>query len=107
MTLNSAPRAKRDFDKVKHRLDGFPPTAIHRLDDIDVRIIKELGSPSSLQWNLRETYSNIAKRVGFDEETVRRRLNRAKERGALPGWRMMVNPHLITRIIAAIATGRR
>ena len=68
---------------------------MHRLDDLDVRIIKELGSPSSPQWNVRETYSSIAKRIGVDEETVRRRLKRAEEQGSLPGWRMMVNPHLI------------
>jgi len=68
---------------------------MHRLDDLDVRIIKELGSPSSLQWNVRESYSNIAKRIGVDEETVRRRLKRAEERGSLPGWRMMVNPHFL------------
>jgi DNA-binding Lrp family transcriptional regulator len=68
---------------------------MHRLDDLDVRIIKELGSPSSPQWNVRETYSNIARRIGVDEETVRRRLKKAEELGSLPGWRMMINPHLI------------
>jgi DNA-binding Lrp family transcriptional regulator len=68
---------------------------MHRLDDLDVRIIKELGSPSSPQWNVRETYSSIARRVGVDEETVRRRLKRAEELGSLPGWRMTVNPRLI------------
>jgi len=68
---------------------------MHRLDDLDVRIMKELGSPSSPQWNVRESYSNIARRIGVDEETVRRRLKKAEELGSLPGWRMMVNPHLI------------
>jgi DNA-binding Lrp family transcriptional regulator len=81
----------RNFDRVKRKLDGFPPSAMHRLDDLDVRIIKELGS----QWNVRETYSNIAKRIGVDEETVWRRLKRAEELGSLPGWKMMINPHLI------------
>jgi DNA-binding Lrp family transcriptional regulator len=68
---------------------------MHRLDDLDVRIMKELGSPNSFQWNVRETYSSIAKRISVDEETVRRRLKRAEELGSLPGWRMMVNPRLI------------
>lgn len=68
---------------------------MHRLDELDVRIIKELGSPGSPQWNVRETYSSIARRIGVDEETVRRRLKRAEETGSLPGWRMMVNPHLL------------
>ncbi len=68
---------------------------MHRLDDLDVRIIKELGSPGSPQWNVRETYSNIGRRIGVDEETVRRRLKRAEAMGSLPGWKMMINPHLL------------
>jgi DNA-binding Lrp family transcriptional regulator len=68
---------------------------MHHLDDLDVRIFKELGSPSSPQWNVRETYSNIGRRIGVDEETVRRRLKRAEKLGSLPGWKMMINPHLI------------
>jgi DNA-binding Lrp family transcriptional regulator len=63
------------------------------LDDLDLRIIRELGG--SLQWNVRESYSNISRKLGVDEETVRMRVNRAKERGFLPAWRMMVNPLLI------------
>ncbi len=62
------------------------------MDDLDVRIIKELGSPNWLQWNVRETYSSIARRIGVDEETVRRRLKRAERLGSVTGWRMMVNP---------------
>ncbi|MHB1470564.1 MAG: AsnC family transcriptional regulator [Thermoplasmataceae archaeon] len=68
---------------------------MHHADDLDVRIIKELGNPDSLQWNVRETYSSIAGRLGVDEETVRRRLKGAERLGSLPGWRMMVNPRLI------------
>ena len=68
---------------------------MHRLDELDVRIIKELGSPGSPQWDVRTTYSSIARRIGVDEETVRRRLKRAEETESLPGWRMMVNPHLL------------
>jgi DNA-binding Lrp family transcriptional regulator len=69
--------------------------SMHRLDDLDVKILKELGSPSSPQWNVRETYSSIARKVGVDEETVRRRLKRAEKLGSMPGWRMMLNPRLI------------
>lgn len=68
---------------------------MHRFDDLDVRIFRELGSPGSLQWNVRETYSKIARRIGVDEETVRRRVKRAEKLGSVTGWRMMVNPHLI------------
>jgi DNA-binding Lrp family transcriptional regulator len=86
---------KRNYDKVKRCPDEFQQLAMHRFDDLDVRIMKELGSPNSFQWNVRETYSNIAKRIGVDEETVRRRLKRAEESGSLPGWRVMANPHLL------------
>jgi DNA-binding Lrp family transcriptional regulator len=65
------------------------------MDDLDVRIFRELGSPNSLQWNVRETYSGIAKKIGVDEETVRRRLKRAEKLGSVIGWKMMPNPHLI------------
>ena len=68
---------------------------IHRPDDLDIKIFKELGNPNSLQWNVRESYSSIAERLGIDDETVRRRLKRAERLGSIPGWRMMVNPRLI------------
>ena len=65
------------------------------MDDLDVRIFRELGSPNSRQWNVRETYSGIAKRIGVDEETVRRRVKRAERLGSVTGWKMVPNPHLI------------
>jgi len=68
---------------------------MHRVDDLDVRIFRELGSASSLQWNVRETYSGIARRIGIDEETVRRRMKKAEALGSIIGWKMMINPHLI------------
>ncbi len=44
---------------------------------------------------MRESYSNISRRLGVDEETIRTRVNRAKEHGFLPAWLMMLNPLLI------------
>ncbi len=70
-------------------------TLMHRADDLDVRIFKELGNPDSLQWNVRETYSSIAKRLGVGEETVRRRLKRAEHFGPLHNWKTMITPRLI------------
>ena len=69
--------------------------ALLSLDDLDMKIIKELGGSRPPLWNVRESYSNISKRLGVDEETVRMRVNRAKERGFLPTWLVMVNPLLI------------
>ena len=65
------------------------------LDDLDVKIIRELGSPSSPQWNVRESYANISRKLGVDEDTVRLRVKRAVERGFLPRWRLTVNPRLL------------
>ncbi len=94
MTLNSDPRVERNSDSLNASPSDFS-IVLHRLDDLDIRIIKELGSPGSFQWNVRESYSNIARRLGVDEETVRKRLKRAEDLGPLPSWRMMVNPRLI------------
>ncbi|MDG6983418.1 MAG: AsnC family transcriptional regulator [Nitrososphaerota archaeon] len=68
---------------------------MHHLDELDTKIIKEFGSPSSPQWNVRASYSRIARRLGVDEETVRKRFKRAKDLGSLPGWLMRINPRLI------------
>lgn len=72
------------------------------LDDLDVKIIKELGSPSSPQWNARESYANISRRLGVDEETVRLRVKRVKEHGFLGAWRLMLNPRLLDREVATL-----
>jgi DNA-binding Lrp family transcriptional regulator len=61
-------------------------------DDLDFRIIRELGGSRSSQWNVRESYSHIARKLDVDEETVRMRVNRARENGFLPAWRVMVHP---------------
>lgn len=65
------------------------------LDDLDVRILKEFGSPSSPQWNVRFSYAKVADRIGVDEETVRKRIIRMKEVGSLPKWLMKPNPYLL------------
>jgi DNA-binding Lrp family transcriptional regulator len=76
----------------------LPPSlslVLHHPDDLDIRILKEFGSPSSPQWNVRESYSKVAKRVGVDEETVRKRVIRMRQTGSFPRWLMKPNPYLI------------
>ncbi len=68
---------------------------IHRPDTLDLRIMKEIGTPQSMQWNVRESYSSIAKRVGVDEETVRKKIKRQEKLGAIQGWRAVIHPNLI------------
>ena len=55
----------------------------------------ELTSPGSFRWDIRESYASIAAKIGVDEETVRRRVNRARQSGFLKGWQLLLNPHLI------------
>src|ERR1700722_11445266 len=68
---------------------------MRRPDDLDNRIAKELGDPLTLQWNIRESYASIARRIGVDEETVRKRIRWAEEAGSIMGWRVLVSPNLI------------
>jgi DNA-binding Lrp family transcriptional regulator len=71
------------------------PNGMHRPDTLDLRIIKEIGTPRSMQWNVRESYASIAKRVGVDEETVRKRIKRQEKLGAIQGWRAVIHSNLI------------
>jgi DNA-binding Lrp family transcriptional regulator len=71
------------------------PNRMHRPDTLDLRIMKEIGTPRSMQWNVRESYTSIAKRVGVDEETVRKRIKRQEKLGAIQGWRAVIHPNLV------------
>jgi DNA-binding Lrp family transcriptional regulator len=68
---------------------------MQQLDDLDVRIFREFNNPGSPQWNLRESFTAIARRLGVDEETVRLRVGRLRKRGVVPAWRVAVNPRLL------------
>ncbi len=71
------------------------PNRMHRPDTLDLRIMKEIGTPQSMQWNVRESYASIAKRAGVDEETVRKRIKRQEKLGAIQGWRAVIHPNLV------------
>ena len=68
---------------------------MHHPDELDVRILKEFGSPASPQWNVRESYAKVAKRVGVDEETVRKRVIEMRQRGSMPKWLVKPNPRML------------
>jgi DNA-binding Lrp family transcriptional regulator len=78
------------------------PNRMHKPDTLDLRIMKEIGTPQSMQWNIRESYSSIAKRVGIDEETVRKRIKRQEKLGAIQGWRAVIHPNLVGCVDAYI-----
>jgi DNA-binding Lrp family transcriptional regulator len=67
------------------------------LDSLDARIFSELSGSGSYRWDVRQSYSSIARKLEVDEETVRRRILRAERRGLLRGWELILNPYLIGR----------
>jgi DNA-binding Lrp family transcriptional regulator len=66
-------------------------------DELDRSIVKEIISPESIRWDVREPYSRIAKRLAVDEETVRRRLARLREAGIIGNFVLFLNPRLLDR----------
>ena len=68
---------------------------IHRVDDLDIRIFREVANPSIPHGGVMETYTEIAAIVGVDKETVRRRLRRIESMDSSPKWKIMINPYVI------------
>ena len=71
-------------------------------DDLDIRIIRALASPSSFQWDVRVSYARVAAGLGIDEETVRNRLKRMEDVRFLQGWQLVLNPGLLDREAAIV-----
>jgi DNA-binding Lrp family transcriptional regulator len=68
------------------------------LDSIDAGIIREFSGPEgNYQWDVRQSYSRIARKLGVDEETVRRRIRRSERSGLIGGGELILNPYLIGR----------
>jgi DNA-binding Lrp family transcriptional regulator len=75
---------------------------ISRNLELQTQILKELTSPASFQWNARESYARIAKKLGMDEETVRLTVRRVMESGFVEKWRIIINPKLLGQESAAV-----
>lgn len=67
-----------------------------RTVELTVNIMKELSITPS-HWNVKRSYSEVAKRLGVDEETVRIRIQSLRRSGFLLGWRLMLNANLLGR----------
>jgi DNA-binding Lrp family transcriptional regulator len=67
-----------------------------RTVELTVNIMKELSITPS-HWNVKRSYSEVAKKIGIDEETVRIRIQSLKQSGFLLGWRLILNANLINR----------
>jgi DNA-binding Lrp family transcriptional regulator len=68
------------------------------LDSLDARIFSELSGSGSYRSDMRQSYSSIARKLKVDEETARRRIRRAEQRGLLGGSELILNPYLIGRV---------
>src|SRR5215475_475128 len=67
-----------------------------RTVELSVSIMKELTITPS-HWNVKRSYSEVAKKLGVDEETVRIRIRSLRQSGFLLGWRLILNAHLLGR----------
>ena len=64
-------------------------------------LMRELwGSPDI--WNTKKSYTEIAARLGVDEETVRNRVKHLKDTGFLIGYRLVPNPAVLGRTFASL-----
>ena len=64
-------------------------------------LMRELwGSPDV--WNTKKSYTEIASKLGVDEETVRNRIKHLRESGFLLGYRVVPNPVLLGRAFASL-----
>ena len=68
-----------------------------RGNNLQLRILRELATPRDFGTFLRPTYSDVAKKLGIDEETVRVRVRQTQQAGAILGWQLSINPHLVGR----------
>lgn len=57
--------------------------------------MKEIQSPGSFRWDIRESYASMAQKLGVDEETIAKRLNRMRSSGFFQGFQLIINPHLL------------
>ena len=71
-------------------------------DDLDIRIIRALASPSSFQWDVRISYALVAAGLEVDAETVRNRLRHMNDVRFLRGWQLILNPGLLGREAAIV-----
>jgi len=86
------PNLIRERDTFNEKVSFFQ-CPLQRTENLSVRILKELTSPGSFQWNFRESYAKLATRLGVDKETVRLAVKKAIGSQIVVGWRLVINPH--------------
>lgn len=76
------------------RTPGYP--AMSTIDTLDERILSEL------QLNGRLTMKALAERVGLSSPAMIERVRRLEERGVLAGYRAIIDPAAIGRVLTAM-----
>jgi len=97
-SLNLAP--KRSLEGWTILIQNCPISSggdLTRSGNLQLKILKELSSMSTFGLYLRPTYSDVAKKLGIDEETVRVRVRQAERAGTVIRWQVEINPHVLGR----------
>ena len=63
-------------------------------DNLYFKILRELVSSPGLRKSGRESYVELAKKLGVDDQTVRSTLGRMQKSGFLKTWSASLNPHV-------------
>ncbi|MHB8565802.1 MAG: Lrp/AsnC family transcriptional regulator [Nitrososphaerales archaeon] len=87
--------SERRVDSEKSDIKTAPPK-VSPLDDLDKRLL------SILQDDARASASEISRKTGFNENTIRYRIERLKKNGVIKEFTALLNPRMIGLPIAAI-----
>jgi DNA-binding Lrp family transcriptional regulator len=68
------------------------------LDTLDIKILGQLGrgfSSHGFEPEVKGAYGRIAKNLGLDEDTIRKRVDRLESAGVIKGWYLIPNPNAL------------
>jgi DNA-binding Lrp family transcriptional regulator len=74
------------------------PTVNSRLDDLDIRLLRQLLQSRgllALDSDFRKPFRDIAKILNVHEDTVRNRAKRLEKIGFVAGWNVLLNPCIL------------
>jgi DNA-binding Lrp family transcriptional regulator len=74
-------------------------------DNLYSRVLKELYSPAWLRKGGRDSYVELASKLGVDDQTVRRIIGQMRQSGFLEAWSISLNPHILGLECASVILG--
>ena len=75
------------------------------MDRLDIRLLGQLARGFTTfgpRTEVKGAYRRIAKNLGVDEDTIRKRVERLRTTGLFRGWRLIVNPRVLGVEIFAV-----